>query len=84
MKMIIGGQWIDKNEKIEVKNPQDDSIIDTVPAADKDDVKKAFDIAEKGKELMGNLSSYERYRILKKTAELLSENIEEFSQTIAL
>ncbi|MCK4528918.1 aldehyde dehydrogenase family protein [candidate division WOR-3 bacterium] len=84
MKMIIGGQWIDKNEKIEVKNPQDDSIIDTVPTADKDDVKKAFDIAEKGKELMGNLSSYERYRILKKTAELLSENIEEFSQTIAL
>lgn len=84
MKMIIGGEYIDKKEYIEVKNPQDESIIDKVPSADVDDVKHAFDIAEKGKEIMRNLSSYERYKILKRTAELLEKNNEEFAKIIAL
>ena len=34
MKNFIAGQWIDKAKKIEVRNPFDDSIIDTVPKAD--------------------------------------------------
>lgn len=84
MKMIIGGEFVGKKESIEVKNPQDESIIDKVPSADIDDVKRALDIAEKGKEIMRDLSSYERYKILKRTAELLEKNNEEFAKIIAL
>jgi len=84
MKMIIGGRWVDKNEKIEVQNPQDGSIIDTVPSADKEDVENAYRLAERGANAMRKLSSYKRYSILKKTAELLEENLEDFSRTIAL
>jgi len=84
MKMIIGGRWVDKDEKIEVQNPQDGSIIDTVPSADKENVKNAYKLAERGADVMRRLSSYERYSILKRTAELLEENLEDFSRIIAL
>ena len=84
MKMIIGGRWVDKDEKIEVQNPQDGSIIDTVPSAEGEDVENAYRIAERGADVMRRLSSYERYSILKRTAELLEENLEDFSRIIAL
>ncbi len=84
MKMLIGGKWVDKPEKIEVLNPQDDKLIDTVPSADVSDVEKAYTIAEKGAEIMRKLATYDRYLILKKTAELLDSRIEDFSRTIAL
>jgi len=31
MKMHVGGQWVDKSEKIEVLNPFSGSVIDTIP-----------------------------------------------------
>jgi len=84
MKMIIGGRWVDKDEKIEVQNPRDGSLIDTVPSAEGEDVENAYRIAERGADVMRRLSSYERYSILKRTAELLEENLEYFSRIIAL
>ena len=33
LKMYIGGDWVDRDEKISVFNPYDNSLIDTVPAA---------------------------------------------------
>jgi acyl-CoA reductase-like NAD-dependent aldehyde dehydrogenase len=42
MKMLIEGKLIDKNEKIAVKNPFNNEIIDYVPSGDTDDVKKLF------------------------------------------
>lgn len=83
MKMIIGGKMVDKDEKIEVLNPQDDSVIDTVPAADVSDVENAYQAAEEGAEIMRKLATYDRYLILKKTAELLDSRLEEFSKMIA-
>jgi NAD-dependent aldehyde dehydrogenases len=85
MKMIIGGQWVDSDngERIPVHDPQDGSIINEVPAATSDDVRRAFDMAEKGARVMRELSSYERYRILKKAAEMVDSRLEELSQLIA-
>ena len=84
MKQIIGGKWIDKSKKIEVLNPQDEKVIDTVPASELSDVEEAYKSAEKGAKIMRKLSTYERYKVLKKTAELLDAKLEDFSQTIAL
>ena len=33
MKTFIGGEWRDKPEKIEVLNPFDGSLVDTVPVS---------------------------------------------------
>jgi glyceraldehyde-3-phosphate dehydrogenase (NADP+) len=83
MKMIIGGKWVDKDERIEVLDPQDETVIDTVPAGDPDDVRRAFEIAEKGAEVMRKLATYDRYEILKKAAEILESRLEEFSVLVA-
>lgn len=45
MKMLIGDNWIDKEEKIEVKNPYDNSLVDTVPRGTPEDVEKAISFA---------------------------------------
>ena len=77
MKNFIAGQWIDKAKKIEVRNPFDNSIIDTVPKADAGDLEKALAYAERGAKVMAKLSSYERWKILRKAADLLAARNEE-------
>ena len=49
MKMFVAGQWVDKPEKIEVRNPYDGSVIDTVPKADAADVERAIAGAVEGR-----------------------------------
>jgi glyceraldehyde-3-phosphate dehydrogenase (NADP+) len=83
MKMIIGGRWVDKNDKIEVLNPYDQSVVDTVPRGTAEDVDKAIAIAQKGYEINRDLPVHKRIRILKKTAELMQERFDDLAKTIA-
>ena len=41
----IGGEAPDRDERIEVFNPWDNSVVGTVPCATREDVAQAFDIA---------------------------------------
>ncbi len=82
MKMYLAGRWVDTPEKIEVHNPYDGSVVDTVPKADREDVERALEAAEKGAAVMARLPGYERYRILKKAADLLEATTEECARTI--
>jgi glyceraldehyde-3-phosphate dehydrogenase (NADP+) len=84
MKNFIAGQWIDKSKKIEVRNPFDDTVLDTVPRADADDLERALTFAERGAKVMAKLSAYERWKILRKTADLIAARNEEFGRTISL
>ena len=83
MKMLIGGEWVDKEEKIEVKNPFNEEVIDTVPRGTKEDVKKAIASAVEGYEINRNLPVHTRVEILLKAASLMQERHEELSKTIA-
>ena len=84
MKMYVGGQWVDTPEKIPVVNPYDGSTIDTVPKADLEDVETALKTAVQGAATMAKVPAYERYRILRKAADLLEERAEDFARTITL
>src|SRR2546422_3388353 len=77
MKMYVAGQWIDKDQKIEVRNSYDNSVIDTVPRADRGDIERALQSAERGARAMAKLTSYERWKILHRAADLLAERAEE-------
>jgi acyl-CoA reductase-like NAD-dependent aldehyde dehydrogenase len=83
VKNFIAGEWVDKAKKIEVRNPFDHSVIDTVPKADSGDLEKALAFAERGAKVMAKLSAYERWKILRKAADLMATRNEELGQTIS-
>ncbi|MCP4356993.1 MAG: aldehyde dehydrogenase family protein, partial [Chloroflexi bacterium] len=83
MKILIDSKWIDKDDKIGVYDPFDNSFIDHIPKADRDDVNRVLQAAEKGCKIAKNLTIYERSQILYKTADILTNRTEEFAQLLA-
>jgi acyl-CoA reductase-like NAD-dependent aldehyde dehydrogenase len=83
VKNFIAGKWVDKSAKIEIRNPFDNSVIDTVPKASFSDLQRALLFAEKGARVMARLSSYERWRILRHAADLIAERNEELGRLIS-
>ena len=83
MKMFLAGAWTDKPKKIEVRNPFDNSVIDTVPKGDAADMERALSYAERGAKVMAKLTGYERWKILRKAADLMAARNEELGRTIS-
>jgi len=83
VKNFVAGAWIDKAKKIEVTNPFDNSVIDAVPRADAGDLDMALAFAERGAKVMAKLSSYERWKILRKAADMMAARNEELGQIIS-
>src|SRR3990172_1161552 len=83
MKMYVSGQWIDKPKKIDVVNPYDNSVVDTVPHAEAADVDPPPQSATRGARALAGLSGYERWKILKKAAELIEARNEELGRLIS-
>jgi len=81
--MLIGEKWVDKDEKIEVRNPYNNELVDTVPAGDKKDVEAAIKAAEEGFRINRDLPVHRRISILYKTAEIIRNHREEFARMIA-
>ncbi len=75
----IGGEKPDRDERIEVFNPWDNSVVGTVPCATREDVARAFDIAAA---YTPSLTRYERQQILMRTAEILASRRDEISDLI--
>ena len=84
MKMFIRGGWVDRDEKIEVRNPFDGSVIDTVPQATADDVAAAVAAAEEGAAIMREMPAYERFEILRRAADLMKQRQDDLGRTISL
>ncbi|HJU60843.1 MAG TPA: aldehyde dehydrogenase family protein [Candidatus Binatia bacterium] len=83
MKIFLAGNWVDTPKKIEVKNPFDNSVIDTVPRAGGADLEKALVFAERGAKVMAKLSSYDRWKILRKAADLMASRNDELGRIIS-
>jgi acyl-CoA reductase-like NAD-dependent aldehyde dehydrogenase len=71
MRMYVAGEWVSKPQTIPVENPYDRSVVDTVPRADRGDVERALESAVRGARVMAKLSGYDRFRILRKAADLM-------------
>ncbi len=83
MKMLIGKNWVDKDEKIEVLNPYNNDLIDTVPSGNNNDVEAALRAAEEGFKINRNLPVHQRISILYNTAEIIRNHQEDFARMIA-
>ena len=83
MKFYLNGKWEARDHVIEVTNPYDGSMIDTVPKATESDIETALASAVKGATIMAETTGYERFEILRRTADLIQERSEDLAQTLS-
>jgi glyceraldehyde-3-phosphate dehydrogenase (NADP+) len=83
MKMLIGGKWLGTTETIEVRDPWDDSLVDTVPSGTAEHVRAALDAAEKSRKAARQMPAHQRATILFAAADYVRQRQEEFARTIA-
>ncbi len=84
MRMFVAGEWQDRAERINVTNPFNGELIDTVPRGSAADVDAALRVLEEGAKVMRAMPSAERCRILRAAAEKIRSRTEEFARTITL
>ncbi|MCP4900466.1 MAG: aldehyde dehydrogenase family protein, partial [bacterium] len=83
MKMFLNGEWVDREKTIDVRDPFNDELIDTVPSASKEDVEVALTAAERGFEVARRMTVFDRAQVLYRTAHIVEEQQEEFAKIIA-
>ncbi|KLV28871.1 aldehyde dehydrogenase family protein [Priestia megaterium] len=82
-KMYFAGKWIGKDQTIEVRDPQDNSIIDTVPAASAEDMLQCIEEAKDGAKIAATMAVHERMAVIYKAADYIEANREKYASTIA-
>ena len=80
-KLLVGGEWVETGEWIDVRSPYDGSSVGRVPKGDASVAKRAVDAAERA--LAKPLAAYERAAILDRAARLVDERAEEIARTIS-
>jgi len=80
-KLLIGGEWIETGEWIEVRSPYDGVLVARVPKGDADAARRAVDAAQLA--MAEPLAAHERAAILDRTAALVDERAEEIARTIS-
>ncbi|MBO2536853.1 aldehyde dehydrogenase family protein [Rummeliibacillus suwonensis] len=82
--MLLAGEWVTREKKISVENPQNGEIIAQIPVANKEDALFAIEEGVKGAKIASRLSVFERMSILNRAANWIEERKRLFAQTISL
>ncbi|EZH66151.1 succinate-semialdehyde dehydrogenase [Bacillaceae bacterium JMAK1] len=83
MKHLINGEWTGSDlEQIDVTNPADGKVVDTVPKGGKDEAKQAVDAAYEAFRPWSKLTASERSDKLEKWHNLINEHQEELATTM--
>lgn len=82
MKMLINGENYDKDEHKEILNPYNGKIVDTVPIANRNEVKKAVNAANQAKNSLTEMSARKVSEKLYDAFENLKNEKEEFAKII--
>ncbi len=82
-KILDSGQWQRDDAVIEVRDPQDNSLIDVVRAATKEEIETIVEVAKEGAAIAASLSTFQRIEILRKAAESIRNEAESFAVMIA-
>jgi acyl-CoA reductase-like NAD-dependent aldehyde dehydrogenase len=83
-KMLIGGQSVDSvsNQRYEIRNPADGTLVDTVPKGNREDAKRAIDAAADAFNKWRWTSAEERCNILFKGIESVQANINDLAMLL--
>ncbi|UCD05255.1 MAG: aldehyde dehydrogenase family protein [candidate division WOR-3 bacterium] len=82
--MFIKGKRIVRDKTIEVTNPYNDQVVETLGRSESADVDEALVVAQNGFNILKSIPAGERSRILEKTSQIIVSRKEKFSQAIAL
>jgi acyl-CoA reductase-like NAD-dependent aldehyde dehydrogenase len=83
MKMFCAGEWVDRPEKVDVMNPYDGSVIDSVPKATAADVDRALATLVRGAQKMRAMPAFDRSLLLRRAAEIMKRREDELARTIS-
>ncbi|MDF1544361.1 MAG: aldehyde dehydrogenase family protein, partial [bacterium] len=82
-KMYLGGKWVSRRNKMEVRSPFSSQLVASVSSAGKEDYTKAIDIAHETFGQTRELPSYHREQTCLAVAAGLEKNIEKFTRTMS-
>ena len=80
-KLLIGGEWVETDEWLEVSSPYDGSLVGRVAKAGAVETRRALDAAENA--MREPMPAHERAAILDRVAALLAERADEAARTIS-
>jgi acyl-CoA reductase-like NAD-dependent aldehyde dehydrogenase len=79
--LLIGSEWVETGEWIEVRSPYDGTLVGRVPSAGGAETRRALDAAEAA--MKEPIPAHERAAILDRVAALLAERQDEVARTIS-
>ncbi len=83
-KNLIGGEWRDSNDVLEVQFPYDNTLVDSVCMASQQDMEDAMARAVKGFEITRKLPSHKRSEILQNMHRLMTERFDELVEAMIM
>ncbi len=81
-RMLVGGEWREGPQSIEVVYPYTGEVIGRVPQGTERDVLDAIEAAKEGFKQLSSMTAYQRYEILMRASEILKSRVEEFARTL--
>ncbi len=81
--MYAAGRWTSASETLQVLNPFDNSVVESVPSATADDVEQSIASLKRGAEIMRTMPAHQRATILQAAAQLVRERVSDFADTIS-
>jgi acyl-CoA reductase-like NAD-dependent aldehyde dehydrogenase len=82
--LLIGGDWVETEEKLEVRNPFNHELLAEVPQAGEEEVERALSSAQEAFISYRKSPAHQRAALLRRVSTLLGEQKEEFARLIAL
>ncbi|ANU11776.1 NADP-dependent glyceraldehyde-3-phosphatedehydrogenase [Planococcus antarcticus DSM 14505] len=82
-KMFLAGEWVNSDRSIEVRNPQDNTIIDLVPAATAEEMVNCVEEAIEGAKIAAAMPVHQRMKVINDAADYIQQHSGKFAWTIA-
>ena len=80
-KLLVGGEWIETGEWVEVRSPYSGAVVGRVARAGADETRRAIDAAERA--MLAPLPAHKRAEILVRVAGLLGRRHDEVARQIS-
>ena len=85
-RLLIGGEWVEAtgSGRFDVTNPANGEVVGSTPDATADDVRAAINAAADALEGWRNTTALVRARLLRKSAEVMRERVDEIGRLMTL